>query len=106
MAVQTILVFCEKESLRAELLGKARQEADGLGWQVAAVALQGDPEIATLGASGADVVYPIPVAAAEIAETAEKNEEFTAEDAETAEKNREKRREKKEKNHQISLFGM
>lgn len=63
MGATTILVFSEKESLRAELLGKARQVADALGGQVAAVAFQGDASTAALGDSGADVVYPIPAAA-------------------------------------------
>jgi electron transfer flavoprotein alpha subunit len=61
----TILVFSEKESLRAELLGKAREIADAQGVQVAAVAFQGDTSIASLGDAGADVVYPILAAAAE-----------------------------------------
>jgi electron transfer flavoprotein alpha subunit len=61
----TILVFSEKESLRAELLGKAREVADAQGAQVAAVAFQGETSITSLGDAGADVVYPIPAAAAE-----------------------------------------
>jgi len=55
MSSSTILVFCEKPSLLGELLGKARQQADGLGWIVAALVL-GKNET-DLGELGADVVY-------------------------------------------------
>ena len=56
-----ILVWSEKPELQRELLGKARQQADILGWQAAAVLLEDDP--ASLGQAGADVVYrvePVP----------------------------------------------
>ncbi len=65
MTANTILVFSEKDALRRELLGQARQQADALDWQVAAVVFDGDPAAASLGDTGADVVYPIPAAAAE-----------------------------------------
>ncbi|HEX9014183.1 MAG TPA: electron transfer flavoprotein subunit alpha/FixB family protein [Anaerolineaceae bacterium] len=68
MAANQILVFSEKDSLRRELLGKACQEAEKLGWQVAAAVLEGDPAAASLGNSGADVVYPLPASAAESSE--------------------------------------
>jgi electron transfer flavoprotein alpha subunit len=65
MAANLILVFCEKDSLRRELLGKARQEADKLGWQAAAAVFENDPSAASLGSAGADVVYTLPAAAAD-----------------------------------------
>jgi electron transfer flavoprotein alpha subunit len=63
MGANQILVFSEKDSLRRELLGKARQEADALGWQAAVVVFEGDPAAASLGSAGADIVYPVPAAA-------------------------------------------
>jgi electron transfer flavoprotein alpha subunit len=65
MPANQILVFSEKDALRRELLGKARQEADALGWQVGVVAFEGDPAVASLGSAGADVIYPIPAAGGE-----------------------------------------
>jgi electron transfer flavoprotein alpha subunit len=55
MSANTILVFSEKPALMAALLNKARQQADSLGWVVAAIAL--DVNGAPLGDLGADVVY-------------------------------------------------
>ena len=53
-----ILVFSEKLSLMKELLGKARQEADRLGWQVSALPWSEAPLAPEmLAAAGADVVY-------------------------------------------------
>jgi electron transfer flavoprotein alpha subunit len=60
MSANQILVFSEKDALRRELLGKARREADALGWLVGAVVLEGDPTAASLGDAGADVIYKIP----------------------------------------------
>ena len=65
MSANQILVFSEKASLLRELLGKARQEADALGWQAAAIVFEGDPAAASLGSAGADLVYPVPAAAGE-----------------------------------------
>jgi electron transfer flavoprotein alpha subunit len=65
MTVPSILVYSEKDSLRRELLGAASQKAAALGWQVAVAICEGDPAIASLGDDGADLVYPIPAAAAE-----------------------------------------
>lgn len=65
MSANQILVFSEKDSLRRELLGKASQEAGPLGWQVAVVVFEGDPAAASLGAAGADIVYPVPAAVGE-----------------------------------------
>ncbi len=57
MAANTILVFSERPGVLRELLGKARQQADSLGWTVAAAApAQG---AVALGEAGADVVYQI-----------------------------------------------
>jgi electron transfer flavoprotein alpha subunit len=55
MSSNMILVFSEKSTLLGELLGKARQQADALGWTVAALVL-GTNET-DLGELGADVVY-------------------------------------------------
>ncbi|MCE1252468.1 MAG: electron transfer flavoprotein subunit alpha/FixB family protein [Anaerolineae bacterium] len=55
MTSKTMLVFCEKLPLMAELLGKARQQADILGWSVAA--LLPASMTANPGEMGADVVY-------------------------------------------------
>lgn len=56
-----ILVSSEAPGLLMELLGKARQLADPLGWRVAAFPL--DPELArdaqAFGAAGADIVYQV-----------------------------------------------
>ncbi len=57
MAPNTILVFSEKPALLQQLLGKARQQADVLGWSVAA--LSSAQEAAGLGEAGADVVYQV-----------------------------------------------
>jgi len=57
MSSNTILVYCEKPALLRELLGKARQQADALGWAVAAVDFR--KEGAALGEMGADVVYQV-----------------------------------------------
>ena len=43
MSSNTILVFSEKPALLRELLGEARQQADVLGWTVAAVGLGKTP---------------------------------------------------------------
>ena len=55
MSSNTILVFSEKSSLLGELLGKARQQADALGWAVAALVMNTNKP--ALGELGADVVY-------------------------------------------------
>jgi electron transfer flavoprotein alpha subunit len=54
-----ILVSSEAPALLLELLGKARQIADPLGWRVAAFPLDPDLalETAALGEAGADLVY-------------------------------------------------
>ncbi len=57
MSSNTIFVFCENPTLLKELLGKARQQADSLGWAVAAVAAGKDA--ASLGEMGADVAYTV-----------------------------------------------
>jgi electron transfer flavoprotein alpha subunit len=57
MSSSTILVYSEKPALLRELLGKARQQADALGWAVAAVDFS--KEGAALGEMGADVVYQV-----------------------------------------------
>jgi electron transfer flavoprotein alpha subunit len=55
MSSNTILVLSEKPSLLAELLGKARQEADSLGWTVSALVLGSNNT--NLDTLDADVVY-------------------------------------------------
>lgn len=55
MSSNTILVFSENPTLAGQLLGQARQQADGLGWSVAALAFGSD--VAGLGELGADAVY-------------------------------------------------
>ena len=55
MTSKTILVFSEKLALMAELLGKARQQADALGWSVSV--LMPSSLSANAGEMGADVVY-------------------------------------------------
>lgn len=55
MAAKRILVFSEKLAVMQELLGKARQQADALGWNVAALASA--ENAASLGESGADMIY-------------------------------------------------
>jgi electron transfer flavoprotein alpha subunit len=59
MSANTILVFSEKSGLLGELLGQARQQANALGWTVAALVL--GPEAPALGELGADLVYQCPV---------------------------------------------
>jgi electron transfer flavoprotein alpha subunit len=55
MTAKTILVFSEKPVVMQELLGKARKQADVMGWNVAALGLAEDA--GTLGQAGADVIY-------------------------------------------------
>ncbi len=57
MSLNTILVFSEKPALLQQLLGKARQQADALGWSVAVVDF--GKEGAAAGEMGADVVYQV-----------------------------------------------
>lgn len=57
MEPNTILVFSEKPTLLRELLGKARQMADGLGWTVGVVDF--GEEGAALAGNGADVIYQV-----------------------------------------------
>ncbi len=52
MAENLILVACEQPSLLAELINKARQTADALGWKVAVAAVSENGVY-----SGADLVY-------------------------------------------------
>ncbi len=54
MSTNTILVFSEKPTLQNELIGKARQQADMLGWTVAALTASAP---ASLGETGVDVAY-------------------------------------------------
>jgi electron transfer flavoprotein alpha subunit len=56
-----ILVCSEAPGLLVELLGKARQIADPLGWRVAALPLSAElaQETSALGDAGADLVYRV-----------------------------------------------
>lgn len=66
MAQTEILVFSEQPALLAELLGEARRQADGQGWQVGVLPVGAAAAAAeTLGEAGADVVYLLPAGQAD-----------------------------------------
>jgi len=52
-----ILVFSDQVELSKELLGKARQEADRLGWRVSVLPGGQGADPSDLAAAGADIVY-------------------------------------------------